>query len=82
MFALTALAESGYQPDRTTDFAAAHLASQQWRDGRWVIVVASRPPIGEGPIAVTAYAIRALKTYAPPGRKADTDNGSRALARG
>ncbi len=73
VFALTALAESGYQPDRTTDLAAAHLASQQWRDGRWMIVVASRPPIGEGPIAVTAYAIRALKTYAPPGRKTDTD---------
>ena len=35
--------------------------------------MASRPPIGEGPIAVTAYAIRALKTYAPPGRKTDTD---------
>ena len=73
VFALAALAESGYQPDRTTDIAAAHLASQQSRDGRWMMVVVSRPPIGEGPIAVTAYAIRALKTYAPPGRKADTD---------
>ena len=31
----------------------------------------ARPPIGEGPIAVTAYAIRALKAYAPPGRAAD-----------
>jgi hypothetical protein len=33
----------------------------------------ARPPIGEGPIAVTAYAIRALKAYAPPGRRADMD---------
>ncbi len=73
VFALTALAESGYQPDRTTDVAAAHLASQQSADGRWVMAGISRPPVGEGPIAVTAYAIRALKTYASPGRKADTD---------
>lgn len=71
VFALTALADSGYQPDRTTDAAAAHLASQQSRDGRWFMTIVGRPPIGEGPIAVTAYAIRALKAYAPPGRAAD-----------
>ncbi|MEO5740978.1 MAG: ankyrin repeat domain-containing protein [Vicinamibacterales bacterium] len=67
VFALTALANSGYQPDRTTDMVAANLASQQTRDGRWNMTVVSRPPIGEGPIAVTAHAIRALKVYAPPG---------------
>jgi ankyrin repeat protein len=71
VFALTALANSGYQPDRTTDVVAAHLASQQARDGRWFMTAIARPPIGEGPVAVTAYAIRALKTYAPPGRAAD-----------
>lgn len=70
VFALTALANSGYQPDRTTDMVAAHLASQQARNGRWFIGGA-RPPVGEGPIAVTAYAIRSLKAYAPPGRAAD-----------
>jgi len=71
VFALTALANSGYQPDRTTDVVAAHLASQQASDGRWQMTVGGRPPIGEGAIAVTAYAIRALKTYAPPGRAQD-----------
>ena len=71
VFALTALANSGYEPDRTTDIAAAHLATQQSRDGRWFMSAIARPPIGEGPIAVTAYAIRALTTYAPPGRAAD-----------
>ena len=73
VFALAALADSGYQPDRTTDIAAVHLASQQSGDGRWTMSVVSRPPIGEGPIAVTTYAIRALNAYAPPGRKVDTD---------
>jgi ankyrin repeat protein len=71
VFALTALANSGYQPDRTTDMVAAHLATQQARNGRWFMSAIARPPVGEGPIAVTAYAIRSLKAYAPPGRAAD-----------
>ena len=71
VFALSALASSGYQPDRTTDSAAAHLASQQSRDGRWFMTTVARPPIGEGPIAITAYGIRALKAYAPPARRRD-----------
>jgi ankyrin repeat protein len=71
VFALTALANSGYEPDRTTDIIASHLASQQARDGQWFMSAIARPPIGEGPIAVTAYAIRALKAYAPPGRAHD-----------
>ena len=81
VFALTALANSGYQPDRTTDMAAAHLATQQARNGRWFMSAIARPPIGEGPIAVTAYAIRALKAYAPPGRAADmNERAARATA--
>ena len=80
-FALTALANSSYQPDRTTDMVAAHLASQQSREGRWFMNAVARPPIGEGPIAVTAYAIRALKAYAPPGRSHDmTERIARAAA--
>jgi ankyrin repeat protein len=73
VFALNALANSGYSPDRTTDAAVIHLVSQQSRDGRWFMTTVARPPIGEGAIAVTAYAIRALKTYAPPGRAADVN---------
>jgi ankyrin repeat protein len=71
VFALNALINSGYQPDRTTDMVVAHLVSQQARNGRWFITALARPPIGEGPIAVTAYAIRSLKAYATPGRAAE-----------
>ena len=71
VFALNALINSGYKPDRTTDAIVAHLASQQAADGRWFMSALARPPIGEGPIAVTAYAIRSLKAYGPPGRAAD-----------
>jgi len=73
VFALTALANSGYKPDRTTDVVAVHLARQQSGLGRWFMSTVARPPIGEGPIAVTAYAIRALKSYAPPGRRQEMD---------
>ena len=71
VFALNALLSSGYQPDRTTDIAVAHLVSHQAANGRWFMSAMARPPIGEGPIAVTAYAIRSLKAYAPPGRADD-----------
>jgi ankyrin repeat protein len=71
VFALNALVNSGYKPDRTTDAIVAHLASQQAANGRWFMSALARPPIGEGPIAVTAYAIRSLKAYGPPGRAAD-----------
>jgi ankyrin repeat protein len=81
VFALTALANSGYQADRTTDMVAAHLASQQSRDGQWFMTAIARPPVGEGPIAVTAYAIRALKAYAPPARSHDmTERITRATS--
>jgi hypothetical protein len=71
VYALNALLDSGYQPDRATDIIVAHLVSQQAANGRWFMSAVARPPIGEGPIAVTAYAIRSLKAYAPPGRADD-----------
>ena len=70
-FALFALTNSGYAPDRATDAAVAHLMSQQSRDGRWFMGVVSRPPIGEGHIALTALAIRVVRAYAPAGREAE-----------
>ena len=71
VYALTALANSGYKPDPTTDMVTAHLASQQSAAGSWFMMAIARPPVGDGPIPVTAYAIRALKAYAPPGRAHD-----------
>ena len=71
VYALNGLLSTGYKPDRATDIIVAHLVSQQAGDGRWFMSAIARPPIGEGPIAVTAYAIRSLKAYAPPGRAED-----------
>ena len=81
VFALNALVNSGYQPDRTTDIVVAHLVSQQARNGRWFMSALARPPIGEGPIAVTAYAIRSLKAYAPPGPRRRHERAHRARDR-
>jgi squalene cyclase len=48
-----------------------NIAAQQFRDGRWHFGGIPRPPIEDGDFSRTALAIRALKTYAPPGRAAE-----------
>jgi ankyrin repeat protein len=65
LFALNALAATGYTPDRTTDAMAVNVAANQYPDGRWHLGFTTRPPITDGDIARTALGIRMLKTYAP-----------------
>ena len=48
------------------------IAGMQRVDGSW-FSGAQRPPIEYTPISETAYAIRALRLYASPGRKAEFD---------
>jgi hypothetical protein len=70
VYALSALAGASYPPDRTTDAMVAQVIALQCRDGHWAIGTIARPPIEDGNIFRTALAIRALKTYGPPGRSA------------
>ena len=74
-FALAGLASSEYPPDRITDAIAVRLAAHQARDGHWAkgIMPITRPPIEDGTITTTAMAARALASYAPPARRAETD---------
>ena len=74
-FALAALASSEYPPDRITDAIAVRLAAQQARDGYWAkgIMPITRPPIEDGTLTTTAMAVRALASFAPPARRAETD---------
>ena len=71
LYALGALADTGYAPDRLTDVAVANLAANQLSDGRWQIGGIARPPIEDGDIFRVALGIRALKVYGPPGRARD-----------
>jgi len=73
LFALTALANSGYKADRITDGVVANVTAQQSAAGHWVVPHGSiaRPPIEDGDIARTALGVLALKNYGAPGRAAD-----------
>lgn len=71
LYALAALADTGYAPDRLTDVATANIAASQLSDGRWGLGGIARPPIEDGDIFRTALGIRALKVYGPPGRASD-----------
>ena len=73
LFALSALANAAYQPDRITDGIVANLVAQQSRGGNWLAPhgAIARPPIEDGDISRTALGIAALKKYGAPGRDAD-----------
>lgn len=66
-YTLLALDAVGYAPDAGTDFAAHQLAFRQEPAGYWR-VGDYRPPQEYSRIAATAFAIRGLQTFTPPGR--------------
>jgi ankyrin repeat protein len=74
---LISLAAQKYPGDALTDALLHDIAGMQRVDGSWLGGV-PRPPMEYSPISETAYAIRALRLYASPGRKAEVD---RRLAR-
>jgi ankyrin repeat protein len=71
LYTLMALASRAYPPDAVTDAMIANVAAQQFSDGRWHLGGIARPPIQDGDIFRTAFAIRALSVYGPPGRGAE-----------
>jgi ankyrin repeat protein len=72
---LSGMAEAGYPPDPITDSAVVDLISLQRTDGSWNRGLGiSRSPIQEGNAARTAQAIRALRQYGPPARKAEIED--------
>ena len=68
LYTLAGFAAGDYPPDRATDALVFNIATQQRRDGRWYGGGIPRPPIEDGDFTRTALAIRALTSYAPPGR--------------
>jgi ankyrin repeat protein len=59
---------AGHPADLLTDEYALALSRSQARDGRWLNSVA-RPPSLYSDVTTTAFALRAVKTYAPPTKK-------------
>jgi ankyrin repeat protein len=74
-YALYSLSADGAAPDRVTDAMVHNLAAQQQADGSWGRdgMGIRRPPISDTGFSTTAMAIRALKYYAPAGRKAEME---------
>jgi ankyrin repeat protein len=69
---LAGLAAEQHPPDETTDAFAHFLRTRQLADGRWRnFSIDHRPPIQGSDVEVTATAIRGLRVYAPPARRAD-----------
>ena len=68
LYSVETLVRAGYEPNRITDFLAANLALSQGGDGGWHLPGYSRSPLQDSDFSRTAMAIRALKTYGPPGR--------------
>ncbi len=72
IYALSALAASGEEPDRNTDAVVASILARQRADGSWRIGGIARPPVEDGDIFRTALAISVVKAFGPPGRAAET----------
>jgi ankyrin repeat protein len=74
-YGLYALSADDTPPNRTTDAIVHNLAAQQQADGSWGrgALGIRRPPVSDSGFSPTAMAIRALKQYAPPGRKAEME---------
>ncbi len=84
LYALSALASSGEEPDRNSDAALASILAQQRADGSWSLGGIARPPIEDGDIFRTALAMSVIEVVRPSGpRRRDfpANVGGRALAR-
>jgi ankyrin repeat protein len=69
-YILGALSALDYAPDEMTTAIVQNIVSKQLADGSWPNF-APRPPIENGDIQATAYALRSLQVYAPKGRSAE-----------
>ncbi len=71
--ALAAMADL-HEPARLeTDIMVHYLAARQQASGSWYEAGIARPPIEDSDLSRTALAVRALKTYGWPARRAEFD---------
>ena len=81
IYSLVGLSAEHAEPDRITDALVHNIAAQQHVDGSWGAFGIQRPPTADAKISTTAFAIRALRAFAPPARKAEFDERiARAVA--
>jgi ankyrin repeat protein len=71
LYTLAALAAAKHAPDRATDALLYNVAAQQAASGAWHRGGIARPPLSDGDTSMTALGVRALTTFAPPGRRTE-----------
>jgi ankyrin repeat protein len=72
-YTLMGMAAAGYQANSLTDAHIHYLSIFQFPDGAWR-TTSYRPPEEYGPFTTTAVALRAIRLYPIPGRRAEFDN--------
>jgi ankyrin repeat protein len=75
-FGADALAALRYVPDDTTDAIVQYIIRIQQREGWWA--AARRPPMQDGALSATAWAVRAVQLFPPRG---ESDRAADCLAR-
>jgi ankyrin repeat protein len=73
LYSLLQMAAQAAPPDRAIDAMIYFVATDQTSGGNWHAAAIARPPMQDGDFSRTAFAIRMLKEYGPPGRKAEFD---------
>ena len=66
-YKLLGLAAAGAAPNAETDVRVHFLLGKQQADGRWRSE-SHRPPLEDNDVTATALSVRAIQSYAPPGR--------------
>ncbi len=66
-FGADALASLQYRADDTTDALGHYLLGTQRAEGWWI--AERRPPMQDGPLSATAWAVRAIQLYPPAGEQ-------------
>jgi ankyrin repeat protein len=69
-YALDAMAAESHAADGITTALVHNIAGKQMSDGRWQ-AFGPRPPMENGSMQSTAFAIRAVQLYGMPGRKVE-----------
>jgi hypothetical protein len=67
------MAETGAGPTPVTDAMVLGLASRQASDGSWPTPPDIRPPLTASVVASTALALRGIRRFSPPGRRAEME---------
>ena len=72
-YTLVGMAAEKERPENVTDAMVFNLAAEQLANGSWHLGGVARPPMQDGDMFRTAFALRSLQVYGMPTRKREFD---------